>query len=210
MEVIFIRHSESFYNIGKTDNLDSEITYNGKKQALFLGRHIKNNFDLTKFKGFVSPYFRTLQTAEILSRYAGLNFSVNSNIREFNIYVKDLPFLTDRSLQYPIFNWEDVNLSLPQEHLEDFFIRMEDFLLSLEDNGKYIIVSHGAPCRVMIELLTGGDLELVRHRYLNKTVYSKTTDGIKNCDLIWVKNEEIILTESVYTEPLISENGFRK
>ena len=70
--VYFIRHGESEGNIGLfRQSSDAPLTEIGKEQAQIVAKRLSNiNFDIL----ITSPFKRTLQTSEFISRETGKNF----------------------------------------------------------------------------------------------------------------------------------------
>ena len=85
--------------------------------------------------------------------------------------------------------------------------KTDEFLQTLDQNGKYVIVSHGAPTRVIYEISTHSDLDYLKKRYSechdplgwpscnkknptnNQYALSKV-ESIKNSSLTWITNNE--------------------
>ena len=62
---IFIRHAESEYNAGMTDDYDSVITENGARQVARTAQYLARSHSDPKLVGYVSPYRRALETAMV-------------------------------------------------------------------------------------------------------------------------------------------------
>ena len=218
MEIIVIRHGQSLYNVDLTQNLDSCLTDEGVDQAKKTGFWLKENFDLSGYIGFTSPYLRALQTSREISSETGLKFSINHEVREYHIEKSALKSqgggmpIPNRSSEFYDFNWDNSSFSekfefYETETLDVFIHRINEFLQILDQNGKYVIVSHGAPTRVIYEVATNSDLDYLKKRYsgmndplgwpsCNKTNSENNryalseVESIKNSSVTWITNNE--------------------
>ena len=86
------------------------------------------------------------------------------------------------------------------ESLDEFFVRMNKLSGSLDKDGKYLMVSHGAICRTLHGMLSGADLEDIRHRYLHdETIDPKTS--VRNCSLNWsINGQDVWFSKIVYED----------
>lgn len=196
MELLIIRHAESQYNVGHTTRLNSQLTTNGYIQAMLTAEWLNVNFDgLEEFKPLTSPYFRTLQTAYCLYEATDLEpFHIEPHLREYHIK-KDHDELKKGGICIPTemfvfdqFHWPNMMLMgyyFKNETLDEFFARMKEFFDSLDKNGKYLFVSHGATCRTLHTLSIGEDLSDLKERYLRCDPSDK--NSIKNASITWVK-----------------------
>jgi broad specificity phosphatase PhoE len=76
MEIIFVRHGQS-----EGDEASAKLTKVGRKQAKLLGRKLKvENID----KIYCSDMVRSIETAEIISRYVNKKPIVKKELREFD------------------------------------------------------------------------------------------------------------------------------
>lgn len=196
MEILIVRHAQSLFNIHATDELNSELSSDGFVQVLTLGDWLQHEFDLTDYKGLVSPFLRTLQTAFCLNQITGLQFTVEPAVREYHVD-KSHPQLEDGAMfvsceqvGYPEFEWPEekafsTGWSFKNESLEEFVDRIRNFYEGLED-GKYLIVSHGAPCRVLHDVAAGLDLSYLEERYDVKNVNEPKKESIPNASMTWI------------------------
>ena len=202
MEILVVRHAQSLHNINATDELNSELTSDGFVQILTLADWLLNEFDLTNYSGLTSPYIRTLQTSLCLNQVCGLDFSIEPAVREYHSdkthpQISDgSMFISSEQVKYPEFTWpEEDNLSTgrsyPNEELEELVDRVKSFHDSLlEDDGKYVVVSHGAPCRVLCDVALGNDLNYLFDRYDIKHVKEKKSNSIPNASASWIVDGE--------------------
>ena len=196
MELLIIRHAQSMANISLTRDLDSQLTKEGCYQVNKTATWLKEEFEFYDWQGIVSPYFRTLQTANRLRKICKVDFRVEDDIREYH-HEKVKPLTTDgglilpnRSEEFPGISWNEweEDKFFANEDLEDFIFRMELFLESLDSKGKYVVVAHGASCRVLHDLATGKSLDDLVERYGEPKKILEGGTSIKNASLTWVED----------------------
>ena len=179
MELIIVRHGESEYNTDVSESLDSSLTTKGILQVKKTAEYLKN-FDLSEFEGITSPYLRTLQTAKIIQGETDIPFRVDNGPTELTIYYYDIDFLDvpkrDFEFDWPS-DWD--GRFAAKENLEDFLCRVESFLSSLDNDKKYLIVSHGSPVHTMSNLMQG-----------IKDV-PEWSDSIANSSITWLENNNL-------------------
>jgi broad specificity phosphatase PhoE len=165
MELLIIRHGESHFNTKETSNLNSPLTSLGRDQCYTCGAFLRRKFgdSISEWKGIVSPFLRTVQTADILNRYTECGFTVDWQIREFahsnsgysGAQTLEIPSYRDRFPEfYP--EGEPPKYIQHMESEESLVSRVSEFLAELEDeDGKYIVVSHGLTIYTMIYVMNG-------------------------------------------------------
>lgn len=204
MELLLIRHAQSEHNTKASHSLDSDLTKFGLRQANDLADFLKT-CDLDGFIGITSPYLRCLKTAEVIHCKTGLSFEVHGGVREYHIN-KTLPplpedggmTLPNRIAEFPNFSWKsESKIFYANEILPEFVMRLGMFLERLQQLGspckKYLIVTHGAPVRVIHDVATGGDLEYLKDRYKDQELKCEPIEnrgGIKNCSITHIVNGE--------------------
>jgi len=117
------------------------------------------------WKGLASPFMRTLQTADILNRYTECGFEIEWQAREFahissGYSGETILKLPCHKKKFPDFYPENLpdNYVFTQrmETNEDLIDRVSEFVTELRDeDGKYIVVSHGQMIYTMIYVLNG-------------------------------------------------------
>lgn len=184
MELLFLRHAESQWNAKESDHLDSAITKLGRKQAIEAAAFLKRKFDdIKEWNGIVSPFLRTLQTANIISEHTDLSFTADWGASE---YGGDYQCHTEieipaRKEKFPEF-FKGINANSWQmtRELENvFFDRILKFIQQLKKDEKYVIVSHAMPIYTMIYILKG------------IYVVPKWDRRILNTSVTWIKNGEM-------------------
>ena len=207
MELLIIRHGQSEHNISYEGTLDSSLTKKGNEQVHNTACWLRDNFDLSGYKGVSSPYLRTLQTSYILRSQTDINFEVNELVREYHIK-KDEPELLEnqgmpikfRENLFNDFDWsrwdgKDGKNGVPEdlkiysnETMDDFLGRVEFYTKGLNEDSRYLIVGHGASCRALHDISTNKDLKDIKDRYRKPVKEYK--DSIENSSLIWIKDGE--------------------
>jgi broad specificity phosphatase PhoE len=168
-EFLFIRHAESEANCGRSDHCDCDLTDAGREHAKRVGRALADHFDLSGFRGIVSPYKRTRETAELISRASGIQFEISAGVREWG---KDCEVLGE---------------SYPEESLERAAIRLEEFLQAVESGSKLVIVSHATPILLLVQILVHGSASAAL-----KTCIGPFWEPIKNCGVTHVNDDKVI------------------
>jgi broad specificity phosphatase PhoE len=164
MELLLIRHGESNYNTRSSKHLDSKLTKRGQKQCEEAADFILRSFDdLSGWQGLVSPYYRTLCTANVISKATNIPFKAEWAVREFGdkgsgYEKRTILRIPDRRHIFPNM-FQEIPLNPEWTHgfetSGDLMERLIDFLSNLEKDGKYMVVSHGMPIYTMINILNG-------------------------------------------------------
>lgn len=205
MELILIRHAESLHNIEATESLDSSLSNNGFTQMDITSRWLKDVFckqqSINQLIGYTSPLLRCLQTSRTIAHNLNINFKVDYELREFSSTKQNKisPSLNIKNRKdiYD-FDWieEKEEIYFKEESLEEFVLRIKNFYSSLNENEKYLIVSHGSVCRCLHALATNSIDSLIE-RYSNFDFEENTS--IKNCGITFIKdNQEIFFSKIIY------------
>lgn len=169
--------------------LDSPITQTGVYQITKTAEWLIENFDLTGWKGVVSPYLRTLQTALILQKIIpDVEFEVDINAGEY--HTAGLPTeegygvangelrINSRAIEFPSFkSWHDW-YSFRTENFSEFMDRMYHLCERFADD-KYVVVTHAAPAHILSEIGMGRSREVI-----TKTIHAFR--DVKNSSLTHV------------------------
>jgi broad specificity phosphatase PhoE len=214
MELLIIRHAESRRNMGVTYNLDSTITDEGMSQACRTAAWLYENFKFEGYKGLVSPYHRTLQTASVLSEVLETEFCIDDRLAEYRFQNPDVVNIPNRSLLFQNIGWpndwlDEKERPFAPEAIDLFIDRSLELLLDLKKSGhdKYILVTHGAPSVMLSKLAIGNTREEIKQECerANKILESHEVkdfleevakqssafiSGMKNCGMTWIVEEE--------------------
>jgi len=166
-----IRNAEAQTSTGLTVNSDAALTDLGMKQAVITGVWLRHNMHLKGFKGFVAPELRTLQTASVISEITGVEFVVDSNLRDYrfdrsgglrdggiNIENRSILFM---NLQWPAKEWEKSSNFYSAETVEQFLERGNKTIKSYPE--KALIISHASPIVLMSHMATGKDAVAIKN-----------------------------------------------
>lgn len=147
--VILIRHGQSTLNVQKVISSDIEgypLTATGANQVESISRQLSS----VPVDGILSsPVLRTRQTSQIISEILGIEYEIDSRIRESglgrynNFKITGLPRLSHMEL----------GMELWESHIERFLSLID------EKRGRYILVSHAYPIRAILSHYIGLDEE---------------------------------------------------
>lgn len=168
-----VRHTESNHNIQNVCASGSEhgkpvsrLTKNGIKQAGAMAQELKKKkVDII----FSSPYFRTKETAKIISKITGAKMIFDKRIVELNTGVFDGRPVNEHKKFFSEPIEEFYKRPPGGEHLGDVKKRMLDFVRDI--NSRYqgkniVIVSHGDPLWVLAGGMRGlSNEEILKSRY---------------------------------------------
>lgn len=155
MELYFLRHGETNFN---EDDFSRPLTYNGQEQVNILANTWKD--ENIKFdKIIVSPYRRTIETAELIGSILGCSLEIDDEWAEINNELpKDMAFQqTNEGFKLPIFE----NLfGYGKLKGESYWNLHSRSMVALEKVlqyrlGKYLIVAHGGILNAAIRMIIG-------------------------------------------------------
>lgn len=197
---MLIRHGQSRYNVRLTDNLDSELTDEGRRQVVetadFLARHFAH---LDQFIGHCSPYLRCLQTAQIIRELTGVEFWVTPGPREI-MMVYDECQVPYRQSDFPELIWEThctpTGFRFRQETAQQFVNRMSGYLREVTEHERVLIVSHGSPVNMLYDLALGRKAMPDLHTYVENSSISY----IRGKEPVWFNR---IVYEKVHGERVL-------
>ncbi len=178
MEIYFIRHGETIWNLEKKFQglLDSPLTEKGINQAKLLGKKLENiNFD----KFYSSPLKRANDTAnyikgkreqeiEIFKDFIEMSFGniEGEKIEEFEkIYSEELNYFYKEPLKY---NPKDFNGESFLEVRDRVTKGLKKFIEINKNYERVLVVSHGATLKVLLHYISGEDLETLKDKEIPK------------------------------------------
>ncbi len=152
---ILIRHAQSQFNAGNSDNWDSDITERGKYQLQEAALHVKewipeDDDSRKEYTLFVSPFLRTLRTALPINRRFDIKTIVDCRIGEEPTDMLGLQGekIVSREEEFPTFDWSrfpkdgfDANFRSTEQYHSD----LESFIKEMPENC--IVVTHMTPVR---------------------------------------------------------------
>jgi broad specificity phosphatase PhoE len=163
MKLILVRHGETEDNVKRIfqGKIGGKLTQKGIEQSRHVAKHLKEEHKIDMV--FCSPLDRCVETLEtILAEYPIEGEIIMSKLIE----ERDLGEYA--GMEYEMIDWEDVNQDnkinreMGVESLADMEKRVNLFLedLKLEKNDQTVlIVSHSGPIKIMINKLTGKNVE---------------------------------------------------
>ena len=164
--IITIQHTQSVHHtngmIGSWTDWD--LTEIGKIQAENIGKKLSSEYESKKFVMYSSPLKRSLQTAEIVSKYFDIEINFDDSLKERN-----LGMAVGKSV-----DWFRENMQRQEHTIDDRFFddgesrndlwnRLLPFyekILSSKDEN-IIIVSHGDTLSVFNAMWLGLDVEFL-------------------------------------------------
>jgi broad specificity phosphatase PhoE len=189
-DVVIVRHAESEANAGLSRHHDSGLSARGARQAAATGRHLRELVgDPRDWRGFVSPYLRTLQTAAKVLEASGVAFATDWRLREY----AGPPVAGDAGAPREI-AWRRADAAslaalLPPsppsapwreapESRAELEQRVRAFLVdATRAHERIIVVSHGSPCLMLVALLRSPP-----------AVYPGWQEQIPNASVTWVRD----------------------
>ncbi len=150
LEVLFVRHGQSFGNLDKNLGPDTSLTEKGYKQASNLGTWLREkHYKINKI--FCSPLNRAHQTAEIVNEYFGVEIVYDNDLIESNgEHLKEVPVRS-----HPF----EVNSSLELgEIYEKFCYRVMQAMsriLKYNENGCVLIIAHAGTISSILRSILG-------------------------------------------------------
>ncbi len=185
MRCILVRHGQSLFNAGETMEYDSDVTERGHHQIQEEALHAKEYMGMKDrfhtFKGFVSPYLRTLRTAVPIHDRWGVPFLVDLRVGEFPETVKTLRYqrLPYRYKEFLNFNWDDypINGFEPEFRNDEIYWNdLKQFVKEIPEDS--IVVSHMTTIQDLAGLLTG--------------VEGTRKMPVPNCSVTYVEDGELM------------------
>lgn len=168
MKIYFIRHGESQANISKAynsrNNSIHSLTEKGVLQIEKCAEKLKNiKFDIF----YSSELLRARESAAIIAKKVGVNFEIDSNIREIDmgIYEGKAGDYVDRTYRELLFNWivesEKTAKISEGENCNSVIKRFDKFMLKLEEKGissnseiNMAVLSHAGFIRTVVPEIT--------------------------------------------------------
>lgn len=180
MKSIFIfRHAESKHNIGESDDLDSELSERGQRQAERLLKYLDENYRLDEYMGFVSPFQRCLETARYIPCKEMI---VEPAIHELSsVFPEEGIIVPGRSRSYVDYTWPPNNQwHFHREQPHEFLGRLRKFIQKLPEQS--VVVSHGLPCILLTRMLLG----------INVNEVPEWNNDVANASLTHIENGKLV------------------
>lgn len=153
-----MRHGQTSYNVKNLINGDVKkrigITKLGRQQTLEATRKLKNvKFDVI----FISEFWRTKQTAEIINKYYGLPFIIDYRINEINMGFEGKDIEEYRAIKN-VSKVSKFRFKINgRESFSDLKIRVGKFLndLKKENYENVLVITHESVVQMVFSILNG-------------------------------------------------------
>lgn len=165
MKLYIVRHGETEWNVRNRlqGRKDSDLTEQGIINTERLLNRLKDiEFDCI----YSSPQKRAIDTAKILKSNSRVELKILKNLGEIRLGVWEGMYIDDIKKKYKeeymaYLNTPHLYRPLGGESFKDIFIRVEDSLRDIIDNGgkNILIVSHGITIRILTAIIKKIPLE---------------------------------------------------
>lgn len=173
MKYYLIRHGQSQFNAGNTDEYDSNLSEKGFVQIVEAALTLKELFgkdleqvlvEATAFQGFTSPLKRCLDTAMPLHKRWGINFIVDTLLSETpqETKVQRYKLIPNRSKDYPEYTWPEFESFDPDRTQEEYLKGLGAFAKKLPE--KAVIVSHMTTIHDLVAIIVGAPFKFYRSK----------------------------------------------
>lgn len=161
--IVLCRHAESEFNAGHI-SFNSQLTVKGIYDAQKLSENLSKQYDLSKFKCFVSPLKRCIETACAITRLNPANFVIRKELGELSSreYSTSTVYIT---------NWIQMAYNVAGANFAYNDSKLLDSWLSAfvkEIWGDCFILTHRPVIKSIYKLITGKDY----------------TEDVANCQII--------------------------
>jgi broad specificity phosphatase PhoE len=160
MELLIVTHGVVSSNNGLSNTYDGALTEEGIKQVMLTAGWMDYNFRHNGYVTYTSPFFSCLQTATFLSSKMNLPCRVELRLRDMNLKQPIEYQIENRSLNFPrlqwnVKQWDEKFNTFPKETIQEFVSRCVDFLASVKEQEKVMVVTHSTPAFILSELSGG-------------------------------------------------------
>jgi len=159
LKVVLLRHGETVYNTEKRlQSTKDSLTDKGKEQI----RNILGDLKEFNFSKLISSdEKRAVESAEIISKFLGIDFEQNSLIRE-----KSSGEFSDRlvsEVDWSIVKGPFFEKKIPGgESIQDVIVRASEFfkiLNTFKQEEEILVISHGTFLRILFCLMLNKDIQ---------------------------------------------------
>lgn len=155
LELVLVRHGESYANRDNTNEIDSELTERGIQQAERLAPWLAAHFDFTAL--YSSPLIRARKTAEIAAQDLGIAVIFRDDLREVDFNLGEvLPQFAD-----PLCALTELGVLRPHmlSRYTEFCGRVTKAftnIIAAHPSGKIGVFSHGGVIGTFCRKVFGG------------------------------------------------------
>ena len=155
MDLLFVRHGQSQYNVDQTGGADSSLTDIGRRQAHRMGVFLAREHPQIEMI-YTSSLARAKESAAIINSYLQKPIEYKDDLREaeeeywsgFNRYANPLASLEDTSVA-------PIHINAYYAEFQQRVVRALREIFSTHRDGKILIVSHGGVMGTLVRTLAG-------------------------------------------------------
>ncbi|RZP64496.1 histidine phosphatase family protein [Vibrio vulnificus] len=183
-QFFILRHGQTQFNAEQKlqGHCNSPLTEKGQHQALSVGRVLQAHLESGSYRVYSSSLGRALQTAEIVCLqlgYAADEIIADDRLKEFSLGDWEQKTLPELQATLPdLLDEADWYLQAPNgEHYEQVQQRLSQWLDTLPETGRFVVVSHGLTGIVLRGMLLGLDYQQVWQQDLPQDAFFKIVNG---------------------------------
>ncbi|MGR3044374.1 histidine phosphatase family protein [Vibrio vulnificus] len=183
-QFFILRHGQTLFNAEQKlqGHCNSPLTEKGQRQALSVGRVLQAHLESGSYHVYSSSLGRALQTAEIVCQqlgYAAEEIIADDRLKEFSLGDWEQKTLPELQATLPdLLDEADWYLQAPNgERYEQVQQRLSQWLKTLPETGRFVVVSHGLTGIVLRGMLLDLDYEQVWQQDLPQDAFFKIVNG---------------------------------
>jgi broad specificity phosphatase PhoE len=157
LELVLVRHGQSYGNLDRSYGPDTDLTDLGRQQARRLGAWlVAEGYDFGAC--YCSSLRRARQTAERINAHYGLDIVFDADLREAEVpYLDHLPSRHD-----PLVVEVGPPFSAGYEEMRERIERATARILAENSEGQVLVVAHGGSLATMLRCILGTHALMVR------------------------------------------------
>lgn len=200
-QFFILRHGQTQFNAEQKlqGHCNSPLTEKGQHQALSVGRVLQAHLESGSYRVYSSSLGRALQTAEIVCQqldYATDKIIADDRLKEFSLGDWEQKTLPELQATLPdLLDEADWYLQAPNsERYEQVQQRLSQWLDTLPEIGRFVVVSHGLAGIVLRGMLLGLDYQQVWQQDLPQDAFFKIEKGqVERIDCPLVDLETLVM-----------------
>ncbi|HDY8050971.1 TPA: histidine phosphatase family protein [Vibrio vulnificus] len=200
-QFFILRHGQTQFNAEQKlqGHCNSPLTEKGQHQALSVSRVLQAHLESGSYRVYSSSLGRALQTAEIVCQqldYATDKIIADDRLKEFSLGDWEQKTLPELQATLPdLLDEADWYLQAPNsERYEQVQQRLSQWLDTLPEIGRFVVVSHGLTGIVLRGMLLGLDYQQVWQQDLPQDAFFKIEKGqVERIDCPLVDLETLVM-----------------
>ncbi|HFQ5088260.1 TPA: histidine phosphatase family protein [Vibrio vulnificus] len=200
-QFFILRHGQTQFNAEQKlqGHCNSPLTEKGQHQALSVGRVLQAHLESGSYRVYSSSLGRVLRTAEIVCQqldYATDKIIADDRLKEFSLGDWEQKTLPELQATLPdLLDEADWYLQAPNsERYEQVQQRLSQWLDTLPEIGRFVVVSHGLTGIVLRGMLLGLDYQQVWQQDLPQDAFFKIEKGqVERIDCPLVDLETLVM-----------------